>query len=47
MEQNYSVSHEDRAWFGHSFGGLFGTYALFNSQGLPTICHRQPIAVVE
>ena len=28
------MSHEDRAWFGHSFGGLFGTYALFNNEGL-------------
>lgn len=34
IERTYNVSHEDRAWFGHSFGGLFGTYALFNNEGL-------------
>jgi len=36
IEQEYNVSHEDRAWFGHSFGGLFGTYALFHNEGLFT-----------
>jgi predicted alpha/beta superfamily hydrolase len=34
IEQSYNVSHQDRAWFGHSFGGLFGIYALFHNQGL-------------
>ncbi|MGD0957684.1 MAG: alpha/beta hydrolase-fold protein [Candidatus Acidiferrales bacterium] len=34
IEQTSNVSHEDRAWFGHSAGGLFGVYALFNSDGL-------------
>ena len=26
--------NQDRAWFGHSFGGLFGIYAFFNNDGL-------------
>src|SRR5262245_39332511 len=34
IERTYNVSHEDRAWFGHSFGGLFGVYALLNNDGL-------------
>ncbi len=34
IEQTYNVSHEDRAWFGHSFGGLFGAYVLFHNEGL-------------
>lgn len=34
IEQTYNVSHADRAWFGHSFGGLFGTYVLFHNEGL-------------
>jgi hypothetical protein len=33
IEKNYNVN-QDRAWFGHSFGGLFGVYALFNNDGL-------------
>jgi predicted alpha/beta superfamily hydrolase len=33
IENTYNVS-QDRAWFGHSFGGLFGIYALFNNDGL-------------
>lgn len=33
IERTYDVS-QDRAWFGHSFGGLFGIYALFNNDGL-------------
>jgi predicted alpha/beta superfamily hydrolase len=33
MERTYNVG-QDRAWFGHSFGGLFGIYALFNNEGL-------------
>jgi hypothetical protein len=33
IERTYNVS-QDRAWFGYSFGGLFGTYALFNDDGL-------------
>lgn len=32
--KNYNVSHEDRAWFGHSFGGLFGIYAMLHNDGL-------------
>jgi predicted alpha/beta superfamily hydrolase len=34
VERTYNVSHQDRAWFGHSFGGLFGAYVLFNNEGL-------------
>ncbi len=34
IEQTYRVSRTDRAWFGHSFGGLFGTYLLFNANDL-------------
>ncbi len=34
IESDYNVSHDDRAWFGHSFGGLFGTYVLFHNDGL-------------
>ena len=33
IEGTYNVN-QDRAWFGHSFGGLFGIYALFNNDGL-------------
>ena len=33
VEGAYNVS-QDRAWFGHSFGGLFGVYALLNNEGL-------------
>ena len=29
IERSYNVSR-DRAWFGHSFGGLFGVYLLIN-----------------
>ena len=29
IEKSYNVSR-DRAWYGHSFGGLFGVYLLFN-----------------
>ena len=32
VERTFNVSG-DRAWFGHSFGGLFGVYALFNNGG--------------
>ena len=32
IERNFNVS-EDRAWYGHSFGGLFGLYALFHNDG--------------
>lgn len=28
VEENYAVASEDSAYFGHSFGGLFATYAL-------------------
>ena len=34
IERAYRVSPQDRAWFGHSFGGLFGAYALFHNDGL-------------
>jgi uncharacterized protein len=34
IEQTYNVSPENRAWFGHSLGGLFGVYMLFNNDGL-------------
>jgi predicted alpha/beta superfamily hydrolase len=34
IEKTYNVSRQDRAWFGHSFGGLFGAYALFHNDGL-------------
>lgn len=30
IERTYNVTG-DRAWFGHSFGGLFGVYLLFNA----------------
>jgi predicted alpha/beta superfamily hydrolase len=33
IERNYNAS-QDRAWYGHSFGGLFGLYALFHNDGL-------------
>jgi len=33
IERNYNASR-DRAWYGHSFGGLFGLYALFHNDGL-------------
>ncbi len=33
IEATYNVN-QDRAWFGHSFGGLFGIYALFNNDAL-------------
>jgi predicted alpha/beta superfamily hydrolase len=34
IERSYAVSPQDRAWFGHSFGGLFGAYALLHNDGL-------------
>ncbi|MEO8723977.1 MAG: alpha/beta hydrolase-fold protein [Sphingobium sp.] len=34
IEKKYNASHTDRTWFGHSFGGLFGLYALFHDDGL-------------
>jgi len=33
VEANYEASSEGRALYGHSFGGLFATYALFAGQG--------------
>ena len=33
IENKYNVSHEDRAFYGHSFGGLFGLHALLNNEG--------------
>ncbi|HUP02724.1 MAG TPA: alpha/beta hydrolase-fold protein [Bryobacteraceae bacterium] len=32
IETTYNVS-KDRAWFGHSYGGLFGLYAMFHNDG--------------
>ncbi len=34
IERRYNVSREDRALAGHSFGGLFATYALLKGNGL-------------
>ena len=34
IEQTYNVKHDDRTWYGHSFGGLFGVYLLFNATDL-------------
>lgn len=34
IEAHYNVSHQDRAWLGHSYGGLFGAYALLHNDGL-------------
>jgi predicted alpha/beta superfamily hydrolase len=34
IQRKYNVSHDDRAWFGHSWGGLFGVYAMLNNNGL-------------
>jgi hypothetical protein len=33
IERNYNAS-QDRAWYGHSYGGLFGLYTLFHNDGL-------------
>lgn len=33
IERRYNVSHDDRALAGHSFGGLFATYALLKGDG--------------
>lgn len=33
VEANYKASPDGRALYGHSFGGLFGTYALFAGEG--------------
>ncbi len=33
IAKDYNVS-QDRAWFGHSFGGLFGVYAMLHNDGL-------------
>jgi hypothetical protein len=33
IERNYNAS-QDRAWYGHSFGALFGLYTLFHNDGL-------------
>jgi len=33
IERNYNAG-KDRAWYGHSFGALFGLYALFHNDGL-------------
>ena len=33
IERTYNVGR-DRAWFGHSFGGLFGIYAILHNEGL-------------
>jgi predicted alpha/beta superfamily hydrolase len=34
IEHDYNVSRDDRAFLGHSFGALFGVYALLNNNGL-------------
>ena len=34
IERRYNVSHDDRALAGHSFGGLFATYALLKGDGV-------------
>ncbi len=34
IEKNYNVNPDDRALVGHSFGGLFGLYVLFEGDGL-------------
>jgi predicted alpha/beta superfamily hydrolase len=34
IEKLFNVSRTDRAWFGHSLGGLFGVYAMLNNDGL-------------
>lgn len=31
IESNYRARHDDRTFVGHSFGGLFGTFALFST----------------
>ena len=33
VEQKYRINRNDRAYYGFSFGGLFGTYALLNNEG--------------
>jgi predicted alpha/beta superfamily hydrolase len=34
IEKDFNVSRSDRGLAGHSFGGLFATYALFHNDGL-------------
>ncbi|MDQ0728916.1 alpha/beta hydrolase-fold protein [Microbacterium sp. W4I20] len=34
VEDEYHVTSDDRALMGHSFGGLFATYALLHNEGL-------------
>lgn len=34
INQHYSASEDQRVFFGHSFGGLFGLYVLFNQPEL-------------
>lgn len=34
IEKKYNVSANDRGWFGHSLGGLFGLFALFRGDRL-------------
>ena len=34
IEAEYRTEHDDRALYGHSFGGLFGTYALLHGNGI-------------
>ena len=33
VEQKYRIERNDRAYYGFSLGGLFGTYALLNNEG--------------
>lgn len=34
IESHYRVSRQDRAWFGHSYGGIFGVYAMLHAPRL-------------
>lgn len=34
MEKKYSTAKSDKIYFGHSFGGLFGIYALLRDDGI-------------
>lgn len=36
IERKYNADKNDRGWFGHSLGGLFGLYALFQGDGFFT-----------
>ena len=34
VEENYAIDRQNQYFFGHSFGGLFGLYVLFNAPDL-------------